>query len=283
VSVGGSSTLPRIIARTATAILLLVAVLVPSAGEVAVAQPPPGAVVPSPGCGTSDAPVETEVRHDLVISGTDRWYLRTVPPVHDGTTPLPLVVDFHGFSEGATIHTAMSEFSGVAIDEGFAVVFPQGQFNPVRWDLDTDVPQNLDVQFVDAMLDALGDDLCLDLSRVYAAGLSYGAWMTWFMNCHRSDVFAAIAPVAGVADFDPCPRSRAVPAVTFHGTDDPILPFDEAAVAARATDNGCDGHTDEDLTDEVILRASTARRARTSSSTSWSAEGTRGPGARSAD
>lgn len=62
-------------------------------GEVATAEP-----VTSAGCGaTAAGPVSLERR---TLPGSDRWYLLTVPPAHDGATPLPLVLDFHGLSEG---------------------------------------------------------------------------------------------------------------------------------------------------------------------------------------
>ncbi len=77
------------------------------------------------------------------------------------------------------IHTLMSEFSPVAEREGFVVAFPQGQFDPVRWNASptTDFigDPNDDLTFVDEIIDSLGRDLCLDRTRVYAAGLSCGA------------------------------------------------------------------------------------------------------------
>ena len=41
-----------------------------------------------------------------------------------------------------------------------------------------------------------------------------------------SDVFAAVAPVSGLRLPAPCPTSRAVPIIAFHGTADPIDPYD---------------------------------------------------------
>ena len=159
------------------------------------------------------------------MNGTERWFLVTVPGAHDGTTPLPLVIDFHGLREGAEIHTLMSAFSPVAEREGFVVAFPQGQFDPVRWNASPTTtvhrrPQRRpDVQSTTSSTRS-ARDLCLDRTRVYAAGLSYGGFMTSLLACGRSDRFAAVAPVAGLRLLDPCPQERPVPIITFHGTDD---------------------------------------------------------------
>jgi poly(3-hydroxybutyrate) depolymerase len=215
------------------------------------------APVPSPGCGSSTAVPVVNQRRDLDIGGSARWFLHTVPSAHDGDTPLPLVVDFHGFGEGATIHTSMSEASTFAEQEGFVVAFPHGRFDPVRWDAADQSDANEDLVFVDAILATLGDELCVDESRVYAMGLSYGAFMTSMITCARSERFAAVAPVAGVRAPDPCPQAREVPVVSFHGTEDPILAYASYPVAAAtwAARNGCDSTPLETvLTPEVTHR-----------------------------
>jgi polyhydroxybutyrate depolymerase len=237
------------------------------------------APVPSVGCGTStQGPVVAESR-TLTVGATERSYLLTVPTAHDGTTPRPLVVDFHGFGEGAQVHTLMSELSPVAEAEGFVAVFPHGTGTPVRWNTNPDLAANPDLQFVDALLDQLATDLCVDRAEVYAMGLSNGAFMTSVVGCTLSDRFAAIAPVAGAIRPSPCAATRPVPMLAFHGTQDPILRFNggvgpiggptttsptppdldgpgfPANVAAWADANGCEPTaTDTPITDEVLHR-----------------------------
>lgn len=235
--------------------------------------------VPSAGCGTStQGPVEEESR-TLDVEGVTRTYLLTAPTAHDGETPVPLVLDFHGLGEGAVVHTMMSEFSPIAESEGFAVVFPQGTGSPVCWNSLPDMALNPDLRFVDQLLDQLGADLCIDRSRVYAAGLSNGGFMTSIVGCTLADRFAAIAPVAGAIHPTSCAPARPIPVLAFHGTADPILFFNggvgsiggttttttapvdlhgpgyPANVAAWAAGNGCDpADVDTPVTDEVLHR-----------------------------
>lgn len=215
------------------------------------------APVPSAGCGTSTTEPVVHERRDVLVGESERWYLRTVPSAHDGATPLPLVLSFHGLFEGAQVHTAMSEASTFAEQEGFVVAFPHGRFDPVRWDASDQTDGNEDLRFVDLVVAELGAELCLDESRVYAMGLSYGGFMTSMLTCARSSTFAAVAPVGGAIAPASCEQERTVPLLAFHGTEDLILPYSphEAAVATWAVRNGCaPDPVDTVLTEDVTHR-----------------------------
>lgn len=245
------------------------------------------APVPSAGCGKTT--VLSVVEEKTYLDDSNRWFLLSTPLTHDGTTPVPLVLDFHGLSEGAELHARMSDLAAYGDDHGFAVVQPQGEGDPTRWQVKADIARNDDLQFVSELLDQLEAKLCIDTSRVYATGLSNGAIMSSLLACTMSDRFAAVAPVAGVVHPEGCEQSRPVPILAIHGTADPILLFNggigsqlsnllsdgdasassgeqpaeadldgpgyPAAAQEWATSNGCTGDpTDEDLTDTVIER-----------------------------
>ena len=189
-------------------------------------DPPPGETGPSAGCGTTTRGGVTEYPATIQVDGRTRRYVITVPPNHvPGTTdPIPLVFDFHGLIEGMVgTHPFATQFSAKAIEEGFAVVYPVGSNDGFNWDVSLD-EDNPDLRFMDAIRAELGRTLCIDRSRVYSTGLSYGAFMTSMLMCMRPNHFAAAAPVAGIRNF--CtPTERNVPVVTFHGTADWILPY----------------------------------------------------------
>ena len=243
------------------------------------------AAVPSPGCdGGSGGSVVSE-RQSFDIDGSARWYLVTAPEAATGSDPVPLVLDFHGLSEGAEFHSQATGYDELAESEGFVVVYPHGTGQPVSWNISSN-EDNPDLAYVDEVLRQVEQAWCIDTSRVYATGLSNGAFMSSTLACVRAGTFAAVAPVAGVARAEDCAPARAVPVITFHGTQDPLLPFNgtvsvgaisgitegagvstttsppadidgagyPASAAAWADSNGCGEPADEQVTDSVLLR-----------------------------
>ena len=128
--------------------------------------------------------------------GAERWYYLHVPPQHDGTTPLPLVLDLHGYGEGAQVHLAMSGLGAFGDEQGFVTVTPEGQGTVALWDIALD---SVDLDFVGNLLDEVERTACIDLARVDVTGLSNGAFLTSAIACRWSDRVAAVAPVAGLA------------------------------------------------------------------------------------
>jgi polyhydroxybutyrate depolymerase len=185
---------------------------------------------PSIGCSgaTPVGPGEEKVTIDS--AGTSRWFYRHVPPGYDAKRPTPLVLDIHGYSEGAAVHTKMSALGPYGDQHGFITITPQGRGTIPLWDTNLN---GEDMAFIGALLDSLDRTLCVDDNRVYVTGLSNGAFMTSAVACAYADRVAAAAPVAGIREIDGCRPSRAVPVVAFHGTDDGFVAFD-GGLGARA-------------------------------------------------
>ena len=203
----------------------------------------------SPGCGgaATTPPGETEL--DISSGDIDGSYAQHVPTAHDGDTPVPLVLDLHGLVEGGPIHATHSGLGPYGDQEGFVTITPDAHRDPAHWELRGEG----DITFMTDLLDRVESDLCVDRNRVYVTGLSYGGLMTTVLGCRLSDRFAAAAPVAGIGVLDPCERRRPVPAIIFHGTADPYLPY-EGGVGAAALELPSPDDPDETLgedTDEI--------------------------------
>jgi polyhydroxybutyrate depolymerase len=97
------------------------------------------------------------------------------------------------------------------------------------------------------MLDELDTQLCIDHERRFATGMSNGGLMSYFIGCEAADLFAAIAPVAGLLGAAPssCNPTRPVPLWQIHGTIDELVSFDGARDSAVfwALANGCTTQT----------------------------------------
>jgi len=205
------------------------------------------------GCGVR--PARVGVVEGSVESGGDaRAYRLYIPVSYDPNQPTALVFSLHGFASNPGQQARFSGFDALAETEGFIAVYPQGAGLPLRWNagirgLNAASPVD-DVAFISDLLDHLAGELCVDPTRVYMTGLSNGGGMSHRLACALAERVAAIGTVAGaypLPEDDACAPSRPVPVIAFHGTADPIVPYEgsrslaaaAAWAAAWAARNGC--------------------------------------------
>ncbi len=185
----------------------------------AVTLPP----VESPGCHAATPPVQPgEQTLPLTVAGRAGSYVEQVPPAYDGRHPLPVVFDFHGYSEPASLQVTLSALGTLGDREGFITVTPQVTEPVPLWE---STVGSQDMAFVDGLFHTVERTLCVDQRRLYATGYSNGAFMSSAIACQFAGVVAAVAPVAGIQDISHCHPSRPVPVVAFHGTADPYVHF----------------------------------------------------------
>ncbi len=168
----------------------------------------------------------------MISSGDQRRYLLFVPDsYHETETPVPLVVAIHGYSEWAKHMEEVSHWNSLADENGFIVVYPSGSGIPLHWATSGFAKENedplRDVMFISDLVDTLLAEYKIDPERVYVNGFSNGGGMSFLASCHLSSKIAAIGSVAGayMTDWDVCTPERAVPAILFHGTEDPVVPY----------------------------------------------------------
>jgi polyhydroxybutyrate depolymerase len=168
----------------------------------------------------------------LISAGERRTYLLYVPKSYDASRPVPLVITLHGFVQWPAHQMHISRWNELAEKQGFIVVYPGGTRFPKRWRTGAAPDRNrdsaADLQFISDLIDKLEKDYNIDPARVYANGLSNGGGMAFLLSCAMADRIAAVGIVAGALPMtlQDCNPSRAVPVMLFHGTADPIVPFD---------------------------------------------------------
>jgi polyhydroxybutyrate depolymerase len=178
---------------------------------------------PSSGCTAAAKVAPGDAKLTFASGGVNGFYFRHVPPASDGTAPLPLVVDLHGYSEPAELQMKMSELGSYGDAHRFVTIEPETVAPVPRWDT---ASSSTDITWLGAVMDEVERTVCIDTARVYVTGLSNGAMMTSALACAMSDRIAAVAPVAGVTAIKGCAPKRAVPVIAFHGTADPFLAYD---------------------------------------------------------
>lgn len=196
------------------------------------------ALVTAGGCGqcamgapSSGIPVGQSDQR-LQVGGAVRTYHLYRPENLGG--PAPLVVMLHGgYGDGLQAERAYN-WDAEADAGHFVVAYPDGVDR--AWNAGTccGIPKIRDIDdvgFITSMVGAIGAQMPVDPSRTYATGMSNGAMMALRLGC-QSDVFAAIAPVAGTLLTD-CSHAVPTSVLQIHGTADDRVPYDGGPGRAR--------------------------------------------------
>jgi polyhydroxybutyrate depolymerase len=181
----------------------------------------------------------------LVSGGLEREYRLDVPADYVPTVPTPLVFNFHGYTSNAMQQAYITDMPARATERGYIAVHPDGYKR--SWNAGTccgaAVSEDIDdVGFVLDMIEAIASDFCVNRGRIHSTGFSNGGYLSHRLACEVSDVFASVAPDAGLIGI-PCAPTRSVPLHQTHGTDDGLVPYTDGVddVAWWAEQNGCVG------------------------------------------
>ena len=170
-------------------------------------------------------------------SGRARVVVVHTPSGYTAKSPVPLVLNLHGSGSSATQQEAFSGMNATADMNSFIVAYPQGAIRSgsgFDWNVPgvpllggKAVPSGSanDVAFIAQAITYLEQRYCVDTARVYVTGFSGGARLSSQLGCDLSARIAAIAPVSGLRLPSPCRATRPVPVVSFHGTADPVDPY----------------------------------------------------------
>jgi polyhydroxybutyrate depolymerase len=168
----------------------------------------------------------------IVHDGIEREYILYVPNSYDGTSAVPLLLNFHGFGGSASEFINDADMRAEAEANSFILVYPQGSclngashWNPCPIDGDNKSTAD-DVGFVEALVNEVSSQYAIDLERIYAAGYSNGGMMAYGLANYKSNLIAAIASVSGTMLDCIGSTSHPIPVVHLHGTSDGVIPYD---------------------------------------------------------
>lgn len=231
--------------------------------------------------GAGDAGVESDADDAAAPDPfAARPYSVHVPPGHDSSRPAALVLAFHGYGDGdnGALLERYFRIKPVANSSDFLYVTPEGtkdkhgeQFwNGTDACCDFDASGIDDVAYVRALVADVSKKHAVDPKRVYAVGLSGGAFFVHRLACEASDVFAAVVSVSGATwdDASRCKPTGHVSVAELHGEEDDVVlyaggtlkrgkinaryPSADATVAHWATYNGCTGPRTQTGTMELV-------------------------------
>ena len=186
---------------------------------------------------TSPGDYYFSINHD----GKVRMYRVHVPPSYRDSSAAALVFAFHG-GGGDMDYMAKDEYYGLiskSDKEGFVIVFPNGysRFQSGKlatWNAgaccgDARDKNIDDVGFVRDIITHLTRQMTIDPQRVFATGMSNGGLMSYRLACEMSDVFTAIASVAGTDNTLTCQPSHPVSILHIHAQNDDHVLFNGGA------------------------------------------------------
>jgi poly(3-hydroxybutyrate) depolymerase len=142
---------------------------------------------------------------NITFSGASRKYILRVPDGYDNSHPYRLVLAY-AWSGGSASQVVSANYFTFATLDSKNTIFaaPDAADGAGTW-------SNGDVAFTDAILTQIEGDLCVDKSRVFATGFSFGGGMAMALACTRAVVFRAVAFFSGADLTNSCPATLTIP------------------------------------------------------------------------
>jgi polyhydroxybutyrate depolymerase len=218
---------------------------VPAMDGASDAGAPPDAAVDAPAaCGRAGARTGRWYQ-DVTSRGVARRFYVSVPASYDPAQRYPLVVGLHGRDYDGVRMRDYLALEAQAPNDWAIFVYPDAlrrdwtpTLSAIGWQngpvasMTSSFGGTDDLAFIDDMLAWMRGQYCLDASRYFATGQSWGGDFSNVVGCFRGDVFRAVAPVAANGDYYlPTRAGAAAPCVgapavwAFHGVGDASIPF----------------------------------------------------------
>ena len=167
----------------------------------------------------------------VLTIGGDRPALLVLPSEHDPQSPLPLVLNLHGYASHYMFQDSYFGISALVKSRNFALILPNGMRDEEErrfWNA-TDLCCGLidskpdDVEYLGRLAEEAGEHVNID--RIFSVGLSNGGFMSYRLACESMPGLTAIVIVGGSSFRDParCAFARPVSVLHVHGTGDDVI------------------------------------------------------------
>lgn len=182
------------------------------------------------------------INGSFTFGGMNRTYSFYVPATYTAGTPVPLILNLHGYTSNGVQQSYYTNFNGIADTANFIVVHPDGTNDPYGnqpfWNYNIWGATVDDLGFLQALIDTLSIHYSINQNRVYSVGMSNGGYMSYFLACNTNR-FAAIGSVTGSMSpemYNSCNSNLPIPVIEIHGTTDPTVPYGGSATSKAIED-----------------------------------------------
>jgi|GEM_PF-1472609 len=186
-----------------------------------------------------DKPNRSRGYRTIEVDGVSRDYY--LVPAKTKGEPVPLVLGFHAW--GGKGEWDVGTFSLDYASEGKAVLmYPDGLEQAwaggIGWD--TRGNDNADLRLVQRLIEEAKADHCIDESKIFAVGFSWGGWMATQTACVFGDQIRAFISIAGGGPMNATCQG-AVSGMIVHGTNDQSekISSGRSTLTRFLTENGC--------------------------------------------
>jgi poly(3-hydroxybutyrate) depolymerase len=214
----GGPTATRTLTRTPTRTMTAG----PTQTRTLTATPTSNGTNPSAGCGKTRTLQNGTI---TIQSNGTRQYILRVPDNYSNTRAYRLIVAYHWLNGSAQevanggSWASETPYYGLWNLANNSTIFVA----PVGLNAGWANTNGQDVTFTDAIISQLKSELCVDQSRIFATGFSYGAGMSYAIACARANVFRGVALYAG-AQLSGCSGGTTrIAYFAIHGLSDSVL------------------------------------------------------------
>ena len=134
----------------------------------------------------------------VAASGETRTYILKLPTTYNPNTPYRMIFAWHHLT-GNAAGVARGNYYGMdtaTYANGRAIfIAPEGS-DTGNGELGWPDRNGVDMAFARQLLDWVKANLCVDTSRIFSTGWSYGGMFSNKLGCQLPDVFRAIAPMS---------------------------------------------------------------------------------------
>jgi poly(3-hydroxybutyrate) depolymerase len=176
----------------------------------------------------------------ITFNNASRTYILRVPDNYDNKHAYRLLFAYAESGSSAMSVATRNYFTMAALDTGKTTIFvaPEAVGGAGSW-------SKSDVELTDAILAQLEGDLCIDRTRIFATGFSFGGAMSLALACQRADVFRGVAFFSGADLTGSCTGTLTKPIAYYasqasqDSTGDPAPTSGRVKQAQFAAVNGC--------------------------------------------
>ncbi len=166
-----------------------------------------------------------------------RYYKVHVPKSFQAENTYALVVALHGGGGDMEVQSTDEYYKFISTSEreGFVVLFPNGfskfasgklaTWNAGKCCAAARDTKSDDVAFIRTAVGNIQGQMKIDPKRIFATGMSNGAMMSYRLACEASDLFRAIAPVAGTDNTEVCQPRSSISVLHIHSLLDDHVKF----------------------------------------------------------